>query len=155
MNKSFAKKLLIGLLAITAIGSGAVSCNYANARGDNEQTPISQPDTGNQVNQAGNSAPVIQQIIPEWTAVERGKTSKIKVIATDPDGDKLTYSWRCLRGKISGNGPEATYSAPTGYIDDNPITVYVSDGRGGGEIGTVNIRVVCCSNAQKNPDWAP
>ena len=155
MRKSIFITFLISILTALLITPASFSCSYAKAGGNVENNPDQQVVSGDIVNQPGNNAPVIEQIIPEWTAVERGKTTKIKVIASDPDGDKLTYSWRCSRGKISGSGSEVTYSAPTGYIDDNPITVYVSDGRGGGEIGSVNIRVVCCSNAQKNPDWTP
>jgi hypothetical protein len=47
-----------------------------------------------------NSLPVIDNITSEWRLVERGKSSLIKVLAHDPDGDKLTYSWDVDRGTI-------------------------------------------------------
>jgi hypothetical protein len=155
MQNKFIMRFSISFLAILLIIPGLFSCASANA-GNGPAANSNQQDTSVDVpNQPGNNSPVIDQIIPEWTSVARGETSKIKIIAHDPDGDKLTYSWSCKRGKISGKGSEITYSAPTGYIDDNPITVYVSDGRGGGEITSVNMPVVCCSHAQKNPDWIP
>jgi hypothetical protein len=154
MRNKFVISIFLFLLTMLFITPG-FSCNYTNTSGEAVNTSNQQANTGTEVNQPGNNPPVIDNIISEWTSVERGKTTKIKIIAHDPDGDKLTYSWRCMRGSISGKGTEVTYSAPTGYVDDNPITVYVSDGRGGGEISSVNIPVVCCSHAQKNPDWSP
>jgi hypothetical protein len=147
---------IIVVLLLALIGlAGLFSCGSTNAGEEATNIPDQQtiPDTA--INQPGDNPPVVDNIISEWTAVERGKTTKIKIIAHDPDGDKLTYTWRCTRGSISGKGAEIIYSAPTGYIDDNPITVYVSDGRGGGKIAQINVRVVCCANAQKNPDWVP
>jgi hypothetical protein len=145
----------LGSLLILLVAPALFACASANASGvsaaDSNQTDISV----DVANQPGNNSPIIDQIIPEWTSVARGTTTKIKIIAHDLDGDKLVYSWRCTRGKISGKGSEITYSAPTGYIDNNPIEVYVSDGRGGGEITSINMPVVCCSHAQRNPDWSP
>jgi hypothetical protein len=133
---------LVTLLAITFAGCGG---------GVQSQEPSN--NSSPSVSSEGNSAPVIDNIISEWSSVERGKTTKIRVYAHDPDGDKLTYSWSCTRGTLSGNGVEVSYTAPTGYIDQNPIIVSIGDGRGGSQYSSVNIPVVCCAAAQKNPDW--
>jgi hypothetical protein len=155
MQNKLIVKLSIYVIAIFLIVPGLFSCAPVGAD-DGVFPDLNEPDMSvDIVNQPGNNSPVIDQIIPEWTSVARGTATKIKIIAHDPDGDTLVYSWRCTRGKISGKGSEITYSAPTGYIDNNPIEVYVSDGRGGGEISSINMPVVCCSHAQKNPDWAP
>jgi hypothetical protein len=135
---------LMALVAITFTGCGGGS--GGNVQGQ-------EPVNTSTVNAAGNNSPVIDNVISEWSSVERGKTTKVRVYAHDPDGDKLTYSWSCMRGTIAGKGVEVSYTAPTGYIDQNEIIVSVSDGRGGSQYSSVNIRVVCCAAAQKNPDW--
>jgi hypothetical protein len=134
------------ILTILILGCGGPAQSEGNSIGSAPATVV---------NVEGNQAPIIDAIIPEWTSVERTKTTKIEVIAHDPDGDTLTYSWSCTRGSLSGKGTIVTYTAPAGYIDDNPIVVSVSDGRGGAQYSSINMPVVCCSHAQKNPDWKP
>jgi hypothetical protein len=100
-----------------------------------------------------NSRPVIDTIIPEWKAIERGKSSKIRCYASDPDGDNLNYTWESNRGSISGSGPVVTLATPNSYVDII-ITVGVSDGRGGYASQQITVPVVCCSFAEKNPEWS-
>ena len=104
-------------------------------------------------NQSGpNHLPVIDSVIAEWSQIERGKTGLIKCIAHDPDGDKLTYKWEPERGSISGKGSTVSYTAPLSYVDVI-VNVIVSDGRGGTVAAGVKFEVVCCANAQRNPEW--
>ncbi len=139
-----------GIILITTLVLG---CGGTPATSDGN-SPQQQNTTT--VNTEGNQAPVIDAVISEWSAVERGKVTKIQVVAHDPDGDKLSFSWSCLRGSLSPKtGTLVSYTAPNGYMDDNEIVVSVSDGRGGSQYSSVNIRVVCCSLATKNPDWKP
>ena len=147
--------IVLNLLIMIPIVTGSFSCNGSSAQAGAINTSDQPASPSAETNQPGNNSPVVDEITSEWREVARGETTKIKVIAHDPDGDKLTYSWSCTRGSISGKGNEVTYTAPTGYIDENPITVYVSDGRGGEQMSSINIPVVCCSHAQKNPDWSP
>ena len=129
------------LVALILIGSGCGT----------DDTP---PDTSNgATNETGaNQAPVIDTIIPEWIAIERDNTGIIKVVAHDPDGDELTYTWSASRGVIFGDGPTATVTAPSSYVNMY-ITVTVSDGRGKMAASTLTVPVVCCAEAQRNPEW--
>ena len=155
MKNKHARSILLTLLLMLGVIPGFFSCNSITAKDKDINSSESANSSNLVVNQQGNSPPVIDKIIPEWRSVARGETSKIKVTAHDPDGDSLIYAWSCKRGSISGKGAEVTYTAPTGYIDDNLITVVVSDGRGGQDTAYINMPVVCCSYAQKNPDWSP
>jgi hypothetical protein len=141
----YALSFIMILLMTFVIGCG----------GSTQDGNSTEPPATTAVNVEGNQAPIIDAIIPEWTSVERGKATKIQVIAHDPDGDTLSYSWSCMRGKLSGKGTLVSYLAPAGYLDDNQITVSVGDGKGGSQYASINIPVVCCSHAQKNPDWKP
>jgi len=71
------------------------------------------------------------------------ETANIKCIASDPDGDVLSYVWSAERGNISGTG------AAVGWVTPNAtgaykITVTVADGKGGGATEELLIRVCYC-----------
>jgi outer membrane protein OmpA-like peptidoglycan-associated protein len=73
--------------------------------------------------------------------VEEGADSRVTADAQDPDNDPLTYAWRAPDGRITGSGPQVTWTAPTGVEGSYPVTVTVDDGRGGTASDTTNIRV--------------
>jgi outer membrane protein OmpA-like peptidoglycan-associated protein len=74
--------------------------------------------------------------------VEIGRTSTVTANANDPDGDPLTYAWKAAQGTLAN--PTARQSLWTAPQQEGtyPITVTVSDGRGGTATATVNIQVV-------------
>jgi hypothetical protein len=77
-----------------------------------------------------NNPPVIESLTTDCPRVRPGHSGTITCVASDPDGDELTYIWEAERGNISGEGPEVTWTAP-GEYGYYLITVTVSDGRGG------------------------
>jgi len=103
---------------------------------------------------ASNHSPVIDDIVLEYTAIERGGSGQIKCIAHDVDGDRLTYKWEVDRGNISGKGANVVYTAPNSFVNVT-LSVFVSDGRGGWAQRSAAFKVVCCGYAQKNLDWKP
>lgn len=77
-----------------------------------------------------NTSPVIESLTTDCPRVRPGHSGIITCVASDPDGDELTYTWTAERGTINGEGPEVTWTAPGDY-GDYLITVTVTDGRGG------------------------
>jgi outer membrane protein OmpA-like peptidoglycan-associated protein len=78
-----------------------------------------------------NRPPTVQCEV-EKSTIAPGETVKCRAVASDPDGDPLTYSWEASAGKVTGSGNEGTYDsagvpAPTTVT----VTVTVNDGRGG------------------------
>ncbi len=72
-----------------------------------------------------------------------GEETELRADARDPDGDTLTYRWNSPAGELLGSRNQATqrWRAPdTG--GPVPVTVTVSDGRGGSVSETVTIQVI-------------
>ena len=79
-----------------------------------------------------------------------GKSCDIECIASDPDGDDLSYEWSAEPaslwtsvGSISGEGSSVTWTAPS-RLSVVAVTVTVSDGRGGMDTKTIVFHVVTC-----------
>jgi len=77
-----------------------------------------------------NQHPVISGVNADKEWVSPSSACSFYSVATDPDGDKLTYTWSANGGEILGEGPRAKWIAPEvrgAYI----ITVTISDNKGG------------------------
>jgi parallel beta-helix repeat protein len=74
-----------------------------------------------------NQAPVITSITPDPPEVGTGRSSTITIIASDPDGDTLSYSYIPTDGEISGSGSVVTWTAPP-IAGTYRVDVTVSDG---------------------------
>ena len=74
--------------------------------------------------------------------VNVGEPSTVSAQAQDPDGDALTYRWSAEAGSFAD--PTASETAWTAPDDEGPVpvTVSVSDGRGGEASDSVTIQVV-------------
>lgn len=79
----------------------------------------------------GNNSPVVQSISVDPVSITVGSSAFIKVTASDPDGDALSYSWSSALGDIIGSGAEVRYTAAFCCVGLNTINVVVSDTRGG------------------------
>jgi outer membrane protein OmpA-like peptidoglycan-associated protein len=74
--------------------------------------------------------------------VEIGKSSTVTADANDPDNDPLTYKWSAPAGQFANAADrESLWTAP-GQEGPVPVTVTVSDGKGGTVTDTVTIQVV-------------
>ncbi|MHB8085815.1 MAG: PKD domain-containing protein [Dehalococcoidia bacterium] len=82
-----------------------------------------------QPKEQANRPPVIDQIIGPKAWLPQTE-SPLTCMASDPDGDNLTYTWTADNGTIKGSGSTITWISPAGDGIYN-ITLVVSDGRGG------------------------
>lgn len=95
---------------------------------------------------APNQPPVIESLTTEWQRLRKASSSTIECVASDPDGDELSYIWSKDGGNISGEGDTVTWVAPNAY-GTYTITVTVTDGRGGEASESVDIIVCSCPGA--------
>jgi hypothetical protein len=92
-----------------------------------------------------NQSPVISSLVADPSGTLYGGRTTITCIATDPDGDAVSYSWSASEGSISGVGNKVTWAAPNKGGNFN-ITVILSDGKGGETTGNVMVTVVAAAN---------
>ena len=84
--------------------------------------------------------PIISSISGPSSVLVNGSAT-FDCIATDADGDPLTYSWTCTSGSFnSSTGSSVTWNAPSSH-GSSTITVDVSDGRGGEDSKSKSITV--------------
>jgi outer membrane protein OmpA-like peptidoglycan-associated protein len=71
-----------------------------------------------------------------------GRPSTVSAEAQDPDGDALTYAWSAPAGSLTNAAARQTpWTAPM-VEGPVPVTVRVSDGKGGSASDVVTIQVV-------------
>ena len=87
-----------------------------------------------------NRRPIITSLETEaeWTAPLG--SLQVTCIASDPDGDELSYDWSASAGELSGAGDTVTWVAPTSE-GSYSVAVAVTDGRGGEVMDYVAITV--------------
>ena len=88
---------------------------------------------------APNSPPVINEILGS-SKFAPSSEGGVECVATDPDGDSLSYQWSTDNGTIKGEGHKITWIAP-GTPGIYHVTGKVSDVRGGEVTRTISIVV--------------
>jgi hypothetical protein len=86
-----------------------------------------------------NHRPAIAGLEAPERVVPNGKC-EIMCIASDRDGDALSYNWSATGGNISGIGAAVNWTAPE-EVGSHNVTVTVTDSRGGEAIDYVTIEV--------------
>jgi outer membrane protein OmpA-like peptidoglycan-associated protein len=103
--------------------------------------PPAPPPTPAPVAAPVNRPPTVKAQCDPCT-VEVGGRSQLTANAQDPDGDQLTYQWTTPAGKLDqATTPKPMWTAPM-VEGPVPVTVTVSDGKGGTATDTVTIQVV-------------
>jgi len=74
--------------------------------------------------------------------VEIGKTSTVTADGRDPDGDLLTYRWSAPAGTFANPAERQTVWTAPQQEGAVPVTVTVSDGKGGTASDAVTIQVI-------------
>ena len=103
-------------------------------------------DKGNTVSQSldinvvANRPPVISSLTASPAKLQRGETSTITCLASDPDGDPLTYTWKAGGGDVSGTGNTVIWKAPD-TVGNYTISVIVNDGNSGTANSSCTIEV--------------
>jgi hypothetical protein len=106
--------------------------------------------------EVANTPPVITSLAPGATTVLPNGSCTVTCIASDADGDPLTYAWSATGGTFSGTGNSVTWKAPAAEATYT-ISVTVSDGKGGTATGSCAIVVEMrfgSINIQSSPSGA-
>jgi peptidoglycan-associated lipoprotein len=85
----------------------------------------------------------------EPCVVEIGKTSTVTADAQDADGDTLAYKWSAPTGTFANPAERQTIFTCSNTPGSVPVTVSVSDGKGGTASDTITIQCV----EPKRPEW--
>ena len=94
-----------------------------------------------------NRLPVITSVTANPSTVGSGGRSTITCVASDPDGDSLSYTWSAMGSSVPGLGNQVTWTAPSAP-GSYTITLTVADGKGGVVTRTC---VVVVSSANQPP----
>jgi outer membrane protein OmpA-like peptidoglycan-associated protein len=70
-----------------------------------------------------------------------GDFAVVRVSASDPDNDPLSYTWTSNGGDVVGNGPEIRWNSSGTTPGTYSVKVRVDDGRGGADTCSVDVRV--------------
>ena len=73
--------------------------------------------------------------------VASGGSIELRARATDPDKDRLNYSWSGTGGAVTGSGETATFNAAGVKAGSYSVTVAVNDGRGGNASCSMTVNV--------------
>jgi len=76
--------------------------------------------------------------------IYQGKSCELDCLASDPDGDRLSYAWSADGGELWGEGSVVTWTAPSNG-GDFAVTVTVTDTTGGVATESKAFTVVTCT----------
>ena len=111
------------------------------------QPPITEPTPPPQENRP----PVISDLTADDLHILPSASCSISCVASDPDGDALTYAWSTTAGLVLDHGNYAGWEAPqvSGTYD---VTVVVEDGKGGQATATLALLVSDDAPDTRPPD---
>ena len=97
-----------------------------------------------------NQAPVIETINYAKDAFANSEV-QIDCTARDADSDNLTYTWTSEAGEIRGKGYSVLWMPPS-KMGTYPITLSVTDGKGGVATENISIRVLTNADGTATPE---
>ncbi len=99
------------------------------------------------VSPPANNRPVIASLTPGATSVLTGATTSLAVVASDPDGDPIAYTWSATGGLVVGSGANVTFQAPS-VPGTYTVTVSASDGLAS---DTASVAIAVTAPPNRNP----
>lgn len=87
-----------------------------------------------------NQPPYISIVEVTPRIIEAGQIATVSVFATEPDNDLMVFEYNVDGGFINGRGSVVQWHAPNAVGAFN-VTVTVTDGRGGSDVGTGSLIV--------------
>ncbi len=87
-----------------------------------------------------NYPPIIESLTSDEAKAPPLTACHIECIASDTNGDELSYEWSNEGGDISGTGSTVVWTAPE-VLGTHNITVVVTDGRGGESSSSLSVNV--------------
>ncbi len=99
---------------------------------------------------SSNQPPEIVSFVADPNILGIGGSTSIVVNAVDPESDLLSYGWHASGGRITGNGPTATWTAPDG-IGQYLISVFVEDDRLAAVNSTIDVSVIDAYSDNRPP----
>jgi len=125
-------------VAPSQYGTYEITLAAEDSKGHKAQASVS-------ITVSANKPPVISSMTTDRANLSYGGMTTVTVVASDPDGDALRYSWSASEGSVSGQGNRVTWSAPN-KGGDYAITVLVSDGKSESRQSVV-VRVMSTTNS--------
>jgi N-acetylneuraminic acid mutarotase len=103
-----------------------------------------------------NISPQVTSLSAAPTRLEVGEATSVSALASDVEGDSLTYAWSasCAGSWSNASSSSAQFTpsaVPAGSCNNCRLTVAVTDGRGGQTTGTVSLCVSNASTHRRNP----
>lgn len=135
------------LVAIPLILVVVLVLGTACGPGKAPPAPTSAPTPAAPSVPAGNRPPVISSLTAAQMQVYPSGTIEIQCIASDPNGDKLNFTWSATGGNFSGTDSAVTWQAPKQY-GTYTITVAVDDGKGASTQSSLTLSVGANQNPQ-------
>ncbi len=94
-----------------------------------------------------NHDPVILKLNAKPRKIDLGQESELTCLASDPDGDSLSYTWSCTAGTLTSHDSIAIWQSP-GIEGNYYITCQVEDGKGARAVDSIGIVVRDFSKTQ-------
>jgi hypothetical protein len=98
------------------------------------------PHSNSPVTVGDNHPPRIESLSAAPSVISQAETTVIECVASDPDGNSLTYVWSATGGTISQSGPIIRWTAPNACAD-YIVTVTVTNSKGAKTSQSVTITV--------------
>jgi hypothetical protein len=136
---------VVNWIAPEAVGTYTITVSVNDGNGSQTTRYLS-------IEVAQNHPPTIESLDVEEADVIVSTNCHIECVASDQDGDELSYEWSANGGSISGEGSIVTWAAPEA-VGTYTIMATVTDGQGAEDTASLDIDVLSVNNSPKIKDF--